>query len=192
MSGSFALRQLLYAEKELGEDNYRGYHFFGIYETLLYSAGIQHPASVTPRTAYRFSSLCLFTSFASCLLMRKSNKEKWWLGLFLMSGLYFCSMKAHKVGNGLVGHQSGFFAAGLGTIGVLSRIVLRAGKPATNAKLLTLFSFLLWYELGRFHLWSNHAGEFRQLVAPQPSADLFSEYISPSCQVEFLPYRKLN
>lgn len=192
MSGSFALRHLLYAEKQLGEQKYRGYHFFGIYEPLLYSAGMDNTASVIPRTAYRFSSLCLFSTVASCFFVRKSSKEKLWIGLFLMAGLYFCSMKAHKVDNGLVGHQSSFFAAGLGTIGVLSRMIMRSGTFRGNANLLCLFSFLLWYELGRFHLWSEHAGEFRQLVAPQFSSDLFSEYISPSCKVEFLPYRKLN
>lgn len=192
MSGSFALQKLLYAEKELGEHEHRGYHFSGIYEPLLHSAQIDHPGSVTPRSSYRFSSLCLFSSFTASFLMKKSRKEKWWLGLFLMSGLYYCSVKAHKVHNGLVGHQSGFFAAGLGTIGVFSRLIIKSGTFKTNFGLLCFFSTLLWYELGRFHLWSEHASQFRQIISPSQSSDLFGEYFSPSVQVAFLPYRKLS
>lgn len=192
MSGSSALRKLLFAERDLGEQEHRGYHYLGSYEALLHSAWIEQPASVSPRSGFTLASFCLFSSFMSCFFMKRRNKEKWWFGLFLITGVYYSSVKAHKVNNGLVGHQSGFFAAGMGAIGSTARLVLKSGHRNANLSLLALFSSMMWYELGRFHLWSEHVVEFRRMSTPQRSYDLLNEYVSPSLHIEFLPYRSLQ
>lgn len=192
MSSSPALRKLLFADREIGEQEHRGYHYLGSYEVLLHSAWIEQPASVTPRSGLKLASLCLFSSFMSCFFMKRRNKEKWWFGLFLITGVYYSSVKAHKVNNGLVGHQSGFFAAGMGVIGSTARIVLKSGRRIANLSLLAMFSTMMWYEIGRFHLWSEHVVEFRRLSTPQRSYDLLSEYVSPNFNIEFLPYRSLQ
>lgn len=192
MSGSFALRRLLFADNEEGEYYHRGYHYRSAYEPLMLSTWIERPAQIPPTSRYNFSIACLLTTLSACSLMKKRNKEKWWFGLFMLTGIYYCGVKAHKVDNGLVGHQCGFFAAGLGTIGSTARLVLRSGPKKQNLSLLATFSTLMWYELGRFHFWSEHVIELRRLVTPQRSYNLLSDYIDPSCPVEFLPYRVLQ
>lgn len=192
MSGSFALRKLLYAESEAGEYRFRGYHNLGAYDALLHSAWVEQPAAVQPRSRYRFASLCLVSSFLTCFFMKKRNKEKWWLGTFLITCVYYSSVKAHKVNNGLVGHQSGFFAAGMGVIGFGSRLILNSGTRKINVSGMLLFLAMMWYELGRFHLWSEYVTEFRRITAPQRSFNLLDEYIDPTCKVELLPYRAVG
>lgn len=191
MSGSSALRKILFAEKEVGEQPFRGHQNVGVCEPLMWSAVVQDPSAVLPRSGYRLSTFCFGTSFLS-LFLSKGRKEKWWFGVFLITSVYYHALKAHKVDNGLVGHQSGFYAAGMGMILTTGRLVLRSGQRATNAKLFLLCSAAMWYELGRFHMWSEYAVAYRKWMSPQRSYNLMGEYFSPSCEVEFLPYRQLK
>ncbi|KAG5499432.1 hypothetical protein JKF63_07995 [Porcisia hertigi] len=189
MSGSFALRKLLFDRGDEEDVNRRGYHYAGAYAPLLYPVAVLQPAAVLPKSGLPFACLCLATSFAKCLTMKVRNKEKWWMGMFAICTVYYSSVKAHKVGNGLVGHQSGFFAAGMGAIGCVARLMARSGTVRRNLRGLGLFAALLWYELGRYHLWAEHVTEFRRDVTPERSYDLLGEYVPQSLEVEFLPYR---
>ncbi|KAH9598700.1 hypothetical protein LSM04_000189 [Trypanosoma melophagium] len=192
MSGSQALRRLLFLDVEDGSVARRGYHFSGTYEPLLYSTTLEQPAAVNPRSAFRFSSCCLLSCFLGCLTMKSRNMERWWLGLFFMGGMYYNAMKAHKVNNGLVGHQSGFFAAGMGVLGCSARLMVRAGGVRNNSLLLLLFSALMWYEVGRYHLWAEHVSEFRREVVPGRTCNLLTEYVPQDIETEFLPYRSVS
>ncbi|AIO00227.1 hypothetical protein LPMP_292800 [Leishmania panamensis] len=189
MSGSFALRKLLFDRGDEEDVNRRGYHYAGAYAPLLHPVAVLQPASVLPKSGLWFASLCLFSSFMTCLTMKVRNREKWWMGMFAISVVYYNSIKAHKVGNGLLGHQSGFFAAGMGTIGCTARLMAKSGSARQNVGGLSLFVALLWYEIGRYHLWAEHVTEFRRDVTPQRSYDLLGEYVPPTYEVEFLPYR---
>nr|CCC89758.1 conserved hypothetical protein [Trypanosoma congolense IL3000] len=191
MSGSQALRRILYAEAEEGSVACRGYHQEGTYSALLSSVTVEQPAAVQPRSGLRLASTCLAGCFLGCLTMRARNMERWWFGLFFMGGLYYNAVKAHKVGNGLVGHQSGFFAAGLGVIGCGGRLLVHAGSPKMNKILILIFSSLMWYEVGRYHLWSEHVSELRKEVAPTRTYNLLSEYVPKHIDADFLPYRSI-
>ncbi|CAD2218666.1 hypothetical protein AGDE_01363 [Angomonas deanei] len=192
MSGASALRKLLFAQDEEGEVNRRGYHFSGTYEENLFSCRLDHPGVVQPRSALSVTSTCLAACFVGCLTMKTRNKEKWWFGLFLLCGVYYNALKAHKVGNGLVGHQGGFFAAGMGAIGCACRVLVRSGSRRNNLLLFSVFTSLMWYEVGRFHLWSEHVSEYKREVFPERSHDLLSEYVPDTMVVEFLPYRSIS
>lgn len=191
MSGSFALRKLLFDNEEEEHVNRRGYHFSGAYAPLLSSVVVVQPAAVLPKSGLPLASLCLFSSFMSCLTMKVRNKERWWMGMFAICTVYYSSVKAHKVDNGLVGHQSGFFAAGMGVIGCTARLMVRSGSLKWNVGCLGLFTSLMWYEIGRYHLWTEHVTEFRREVTPERSYDLLGEYVPQSLEVEFLPYRAI-
>ncbi|AAZ10331.1 uncharacterized protein TEOVI_000444300 [Trypanosoma equiperdum] len=192
MSDSHALRRLLYAGAEEGSVAPRGHHHGGSYGTLISSVAVEQPAAVQPRSGLRLSSACLAGCFLGCATMRAANRERWWLGLFFMGGLYYNAVKAHKVGNGLVGHQSGFFAAGLGAIGCVGRLLVRVGNPKANRRLLCMFAALMWYEVGRYHLWSEHATEFRKEVTPEHAYGLLTEYVPPHIDTDLLPYRSVS
>ncbi|EPY32396.1 hypothetical protein STCU_02832 [Strigomonas culicis] len=193
MSGSFALRKLLFADSEDGDVARRGYHFSGSYEPLMYTGSrLDHPSVIAPKSGFRITSLCLGTCLLGCLLMKRRNKEKWWFGLFFICGMYYNALKAQKVGNGLVGHQAGFFAAGMGAVGSGCRLVLRSGSRRANSTALAVFMSLMWYEIGRYHLWSEHANEFRREVTPERSFELLSEFVPEHIEVEFIPYRELS
>ncbi|KAK7200216.1 hypothetical protein NESM_000073000 [Novymonas esmeraldas] len=189
MSGSFALRKLLFDRGDQEDVNRRGFHYAGAYAPLLHPVAVLQPAAVLPRSGLPFACVCLFSSLAMCFTMKARNKEKWWLGMFAICAVYYSSVKAHKVDNGLVGHQSGFFAAGMGTIGCTARLMVRSGSPRRNVGGLALCTALLWYEMGRYHLWSEHVTEFRRDVTPERSYNLLDEFVPPSLEVEFLPYR---
>jgi hypothetical protein len=193
MSGSFALRKLLFDDEEEAHSvNRRGYHYAGAYAPLLSSVAVVQPAAVLPKSGLPLACLCLFSTFVGCLTMRVRNKEKWWLGMFSICTVYYSSVKAHKVNNGLVGHQSGFFAAGMGVIGCVARLMVKSGSFKWNVGCLTLFSSLLWYEIGRYHLWTEHVTEFRRAVTPERSYNLLGEYVPQALEVEFLPYRAIS
>ncbi|KEG13743.1 hypothetical protein DQ04_00811030 [Trypanosoma grayi] len=192
MSGSQALRRLLYIDTEEGSVARRGYHYEGTYEPLLRSTTLEQPAAVLPRSGFRLSCACLAGCLLGCLTMKARNMERWWLGLFFMCGMYYNAVKAHKVNNGLVGHQSGFFAAGMGVLGCGSRLVVRAGSRRNNVRLLSLFSALMWYEVGRYHLWAEHVSEFRREVTPERTYNLLTEYVPQGIDTVFLPYRSVS
>lgn len=192
MSGSLALRKVLFGDGD-GEDvGRRGHHFAGSYESLLCSAVVLQPAAVLPKSGLNISCACLFASLVGCLTMKVRNKEKWWLGMFGITAVYYNSVKAHKVNNGLVGHQCGFFASGMGCIGCVARLMVRSGTVRQNSFLLAIFGSLMWYEIGCFHLWSEHVTEFRREVTPERSYDLLGEYVPQSLEIEFLPYRSVS
>ncbi|KAG5473931.1 hypothetical protein LSCM1_04567 [Leishmania martiniquensis] len=189
MSGSLALRKLLFDGGDQEDVNRRGYHYAGAYAPLLHPVAVLQPAAVLPKSGLPFAFLCLFSSFSTCLTMRVRNKEKWWMGMFAICVVYYSSVKAHRVDNGLVGHQSGFFAAGMGAVGCVARLMAKSGSIRKNLGALGLFSGLLWYEIGRFHLWMEHVTEFRRRVTPERSYDLLGEYVPQSLEAAFLPYR---
>lgn len=191
MSGSFALRKLLFDQGDQEDVNRRGYHFAGAYAPLLHPVAVLQPAAVLPRSGLPLACGCLFAAFTTCLTMKARHKEKWWMGMFAICTIYYGSVKAHKVDNGVLGHQSGFFAAGLGVVGCSARLMVRSGSACRNAAGLALFAALMWYELGRYHLWSEYMTEFRREIAPERSFDLLGEYVPQSLEVEFLPYRRL-
>ncbi|KPI87732.1 hypothetical protein ABL78_3205 [Leptomonas seymouri] len=191
MSGSLALRKLLFDDEEEQNVNRRGYHYAGTYAPLLCSVAVVQPAAVLPKSGLPLASFCLLSTFVSCLTMRVRNKEKWWMGMFGICTAYYSSVKAHKVNNGLVGHQSGFFAAGMGAIGCVARLMVKSGSFKWNVGCLGAFSALLWYEVGRYHLWTEHVTEFRREVTPERSYDLLGEYVPQSLEIEFLPYRPI-
>lgn len=124
--------------------------------------------------------------------MRGRNKEKWWFGLLAMSGLYYLALKAHKVGNGLAGHQSGFYAAAVGLVGCSCRLAVHSGSRRVNALLVPVFMMMMWYEIGRYHLWSEHVVEFRRAESPERYHSLLEDYVPQSVDVEFLPYREVK
>ncbi|ESL09481.1 hypothetical protein TRSC58_02796 [Trypanosoma rangeli SC58] len=192
MAGSQALRRLLYVDAEDGAVARRGYHFSGTYEPLLYSALLEQPAGLQPHSGFRVACACLFGCFVGCLTMKARNMERWWLGLFFMCGMYYNAVKAHKVNNGLVGHQSGFFAAGMGVLGCGCRLVVHAGSAKTNRRLLLLFGTLMWYEVGRYHLWAEHVSEFRHELTPERTYNLLAEFVPQETATEFLPYRPVS
>lgn len=192
MSGSFALRKLLFDIDDEEDVNRRGYHYAGAYAPLLHSVAVLQPAAVLPKSGLPFACLCLFSSFATCLTMKVRNKERWWMGVFAICAVYYNGVKAHKVNNGLVGHQSGFFAAGMGAIGCVARLMAKCGSARMNVGCLGLFTALMWYEIGRYHLWAEHVTEFRRDVTPERSYDLLGDYVPQSVEVEFLPYRTVT
>ncbi|CCW59763.1 unnamed protein product [Phytomonas sp. EM1] len=192
MSGSFALRKLLYANIQDEDVAKRGYHFSGSYEPLLGSVCIFQPSAVVPDSGLTVASLCFGACSLGCLTMKTRNKEKWWFGLFLLAAFYFNSVKAHKVNNGLVGHQCGFFASALGTIGCVGRLLIRSGSPRMNKGLLALFTGLMWYEIGRYHLWADHVTEFKRDITPERYHNLLSEYVPQDVAIEFMPYRGVS
>lgn len=192
MSGSSALRKLLFADAEETSISRRGYHCSGSYDPLLNTVAIAQPATIAPKSGFRFACACLASCVVGCLTMKSRNREKWWFGLFLISGVYYNSVKAHKVGNGLVGHQSGFFAAGMGVLGCTARLMARSGSAKWNRRLLLTFTALAWYEVGRYHMWAAHTTEFRREVSPERYYNLLSEYVPQELQVEFLAYRDVT
>ncbi|CCW67259.1 unnamed protein product [Phytomonas sp. Hart1] len=192
MSASFALRKLLYANIQDEDVTKRGYHYTGSYEPLLGSICIFQPSAVAPRSGLTLASLCFGACTLGCLTMKTRNNEKWWFGLFLLATFYYNSVKAHKVNNGLVGHQCGFLASALGTIGCACRLVVHSGSSRTNRRLLAIFIGLMWYEIGRYHLWAEHVTEFKRDITPERYHNLLTEYVPQNIEVEFLPYRGVS
>ncbi|KAG8343164.1 hypothetical protein ERJ75_001609400 [Trypanosoma vivax] len=192
MANSHALCRLLYREREDGSVARRGYHYSGSYDSLLSSAILDQPAAVQPRSGFRLSCACFGGCVLSCIFMKTQSSMRLWFTFFLMSGMYFGALKAHKVGNGLAGHQCGFFAAGLGTLSCVARLLTHTGRVRTNIRLFLTFVSLMWYEVGRYHLWSEHASEFRRNVTPQQTYNLLTEYVPPDIEADFLPYRAIS
>jgi hypothetical protein len=157
---------------------------------ILSSVGFETSSAIQPRSAYGYSAAILATTTLGCLTMRARNKEKWWVGLFGVNLVYFSALKAHKVENGLVGHQCGFFGDALLIIGVVARIMVRSGSMKHNASLLCASSAMLWYDLGRFHLWSDYVAQLRRDVTPERSFDLLAEFTPQDLAVEFLNFRR--
>lgn len=192
MSGSWALRKLLFANTEEADTARRGYHYSGSYEPLLATVVLSQPAAVTPKSGFRVACVCLGSCLVACVTMKRRHHEKWWLGVFVLSGFYYNAVKAHKVENGLVGHQSGFFAAAMGALGCGARLAVRAGSVKATTRQLSLFIALMWYEVGRYHVWEAHATEFKREVSPERYYNLLSEYVPQGIEVEFLPYRGVH
>lgn len=189
MSGAFALRKLLFADTEVGHTVVPGYHFSGTYSTLLSSAVLPHPAAVPPKNGLPLASVCFGSSLLASLTMKPYRRERWWAGGLFLSIVYYNSVKAHKVGNGVVGHQCGFLAASAGVIGCTARMMSGVGSTKKNAGLIAMFLGLAWYEVGRFHLWCDYLTEFRREAAPQRYQDLLGAYVPQDVEVDFLPFR---
>lgn len=192
MSGSFALRKILFSRSDEHDITIGGYHTSGCYEGLVNGLQVENTCTCPPRSGIAFSCVCLASCFLTCAFMKNRNKEKWWLGVLFMTGMYYNSMKAHKAGNGLVGHQCGFFAAGMGAVGCTARLIAHNGSQRWNGRMLLLFLTLMWYEVGRFHLWAEHAVEYKKEVSPGSSMDLLHEYVPQNLEVAFLPYRPVS
>jgi hypothetical protein len=186
MIGADALRKLLYREEEEGDLSRRGYHYASVYDGLVSSAVVEKPAAALPRSGYRFSAVCLATTFVGCLTMKARNKEKWWVGLFFIMGGYYNALKAHKQGNGLVGHQSSFWTSLAGLLGLGARLSMGGGAGRANRVFLTAFGAVALYDLGRFHMWQEHVSEVRAIVTPERSYDLLHEYVPSSVETEFV------
>jgi hypothetical protein len=188
MIGADALRKLLYREEEEGDLSRRGYHYTQIYDGLLTSAVVEKPAAAAPRSGYKFSLLCLSTTFVGCLTMKARNKEKWWVGLFFIMGGYYNALKAHKQGNGLVGHQSSFWTSAAGCLGLTARLAMGGGRAGgkMNGLFVLMFGATAAYDLGRFHMWQEHVSEVRAVVMPERSYDLLQEYVPSGVETEFV------
>lgn len=192
MSGSSALRKILYIDSTHNNVYYKGYHSSGCHDDLLYTARFAQSSSVTPRSSYRLSCACLASCLLGCITMRKRSCEKWVFGLLYISSIYFVAMKAHQVDNGILGHQASFLASSMGIIGFACRISIGSGSRYWNSVFALMFSGLCWYDMGRFNIWSDHASQLRSVVSPERSYDLLQDYVPKSVDIDFLPYRKIQ
>lgn len=190
MISADALRRVLYTDVAKDDGVRSGLRFHTAYDgPLLQSVAFENPAATQPRSMFRFSMYVLGTSAFGCLTMRARNKEKWWLGLFGVTVMYFSALKGHKVDNGLVGHQLAFFADAMLVIGCFARLLVRSGSPSFNLALLGVGSSLAWFDLGRFHLWSDYVAQLRREVSPERSLDLLDDYVPEDIDTEFMFFR---
>jgi len=177
MWGASALRRLLFAEVEEGAvDQRRRYHFSTTYDGLLSNILVDHRAGAVPDASAKQALLCSTVSAFGCITMRARNKERWWFALLVYCAGYFGAAKAHQSGNGLFGHQIGFWLSFGGCLGSIARVLNRYGTKRGNLGLLSLFGLLMWYEYGRYHLWEEHCGELKREVKPERTYDLFAEF----------------
>jgi hypothetical protein len=199
MLGSDALRKILYLEDPTRSNALTSSDSAGKialrYATcydgpVLGSVGFETASAIQPRSMYMQSWLVMGASTFCCLSMRARNKEKWWLGLFAVNMVFFNAVKAHKVSNGVVGHQSGFIGDVMLMIGFLGRIMARSGSFRSNVAWLTFSGCMAWYDLGRFHLWMDYLANLRREVTPERSYDLFAEFSPKDIPLEFLSFRK--
>lgn len=199
MLGSDAIRKILYLEDPTraagltssDEAGKVGLRYATCYDgPILGTVGFETASAIQPRSMYFQSWLVMGATTFACLSMRARNKEKWWLGLFCVNMVYFNAVKGHKVGNGVVGHQSGVIGDGLLMLGFLARMMVRSGRLRSNLMWFALSSALAWYDLGRFHLWLDYVAQLRKEVAPQQSYDLLAEFSPKDIPLEFLLYRK--
>lgn len=182
-----ALRKILYAEVDKDEGVRTGLRYQSAYDgPLMNSFAFESPSAVRPSSAFRFSSVVLAACTLGCITMKSRNKEKWWLGLFAVTGMHFTSFKSHKVDNGIVGHQCAFFADGMLAIGCLARLLVRSGVARRNAQLLGVSLALMWYDIGRFHMWTDYVAQLRLVVSPERSVDLLSDYVPNDVEAEFI------
>lgn len=191
MISADALRRVLYSDIDKDEGVRSGLRYHTSYDGPLFQPmGFENPSAAQPRSMYRFSAYVLGCCTLGCLTMRARNKEKWWLGLFGATIMYFSALKGHKVDNGLVGHQLAFFSDAMLMIGSLARILVRSGSLRFNVGLLSMAGCLAWYDLGRFHLWSDYVAQLRREVSPERSLDLLDDYVPSDIDTEFMFFRQ--
>ena len=111
------------------------------------------------------------------------------MGLFAITVVYFNAMKAHKVDNGLVGHQCAFFGDSALMIGSGCRMMVRSGSMRRNGVIFAVAAGLLWYDIGRFHLWADYVAQLRRELSPERSFNLLQEYVPQDVEREFLFFR---
>lgn len=182
-----ALRKLIYLDHDFTDLEKGAVHYNTSYDgPLLNSVSFEHPHSVRPPSGTQCSSYVLAATVLGSITMRARHKEKWWLGLMLIGVVQYTSMKAHKVNNGLVGHQTGFFAAAMLGLGSLARLVVRSGTPRWNLGMLATSAALAWYEVGRFHMWTEHVAWFRMHHNPHEAFDLLQEYVPQDIETAFV------
>ena len=192
MFSADSLRKTLYSPDAIDETNRRGYHHSTAYDAVCHSVIVDRPAAVMPKSGYKLSLGCLIGTSAALFGMKIRNHEKWWFGLMGISALYFVSVKSHRVDNGLLGHQSAFYAATLLLVGSLTRLIRHAGSPRHNYTLLATSASLMWYEIGRFRLWSDHASELRNEISPTHSYDLMNDFVPSDLDPSTLQFRSVH
>lgn len=196
MISSDAIRKILYldATDEPARSSKAGHQYSCTYDgPLMGCASFEVNSSVIPRSKMRASGVFLGTCTLGLLSMRSRHKEKWWSGLFFVTVLSYFALKAHKVENGLLGHQIGFYSSCMLMIGSGARMAIRSGSRSTMAPLHLVSWALLWYEVGRFHLWMDYMVQFkRDAHEGRGTFNLLSEFVSQDIETEYLPFRSLH
>lgn len=156
-----------------------------------YAAARRPPIS----TGYWLSLAGMVGTGLICFLSRRQHEEKWWLAnLFLVVG-YCGSFKFHKAENGMTGHISGVWCAGIGAFFAIMRMYGRAGNQKWNLRLLFIYMLQGWIDWGRMHQWIEHTNEIKKNVVPLKRTvvtSMWGEFIPSHMEAELILLRPLK
>ena len=107
---------------------------------------------------------------------------------------YIIAFKFHLHDNGPQAHMLSFWATGLGIIGMGLRLFVRSGKLWFNSACMATLWFSVWYDLGRFHLWTAWWGEFNKAhsATKKTGKSIWTEYIPTDIRPDLLMFRRLH
>lgn len=199
MIGSPALLKLLHYEAEEGDlEQKRSYHYSSHYDHIgggLQSCTMEHTSAVPPPNATWVAALgCGFCTMA-CLLSRRRHQEHWWVGGLGLGVGYYAALKSHKVGNGPQGHSGSLWCAVFGFLGMTMRLACHSGTFAFNLGCLGLSAYSIWFELGRFHWWSEWVTQHQRRIRPNRNAideSVWAEYVPSHAETEFHRFKPLH
>jgi hypothetical protein len=199
MFGSEGLSKLVHYQSQGDLHLKRPYHYSTHFDHTGANGTIlcEHPASRRPpySTGYYMSLAGMVGTGLACVLSRRTHEEKWWLmNLVIVIG-YFGSFKFHKSENGLIGHTSGIWCAGLGVLMSIGKLWAGAGSAKWNCRLAFLYAFQGWIDWGRLHQWVEHSNEIKRNVVTLRNTvvtSMWAEYIPSHEEPELVLMRRLH
>ena len=130
-----------------------------------------------------------------CVFSRRRHEEKWWALNLILSICYGSSFKFHKSENGMIGHTSGVWCAGIGFSITFIKMFAGAGNKWLNRHMLWMFLLQGWVDWGRMHQWIEHTNEIKKNVVPLKRTivtSMWAEYVPAHEESELIMFRKLH